>query len=71
MCWTLCVDVDNVASETSADKCCSKLFTVHSLTGHNGIVTAVAMSSSVLVTARCVIHLLVIKCVITDNIIWF
>ena len=48
-------DVENVASETPADDCCSKLFTVHSLTGHNGIITAVAMSESVLVTARCVI----------------
>jgi len=52
--------VDNVASETSDEKCCSKLFTVHSLTGHNGIVTAVTMSSSVLVTARCVSLVLIV-----------
>jgi len=54
-------DVDNVASETTADKCgsidkcTSKSFTVHSLIGHNGIVTAVAMSDCVLVSARCVL----------------
>jgi len=47
--------VNNVASATPADKCCSKSFTVQSLTGHNGVVTGVALSESVLVTARCVI----------------
>jgi len=46
-------DVDNVAAETSADRCCSRLFAVRSLIGHNGIITALAMSDRVVVSARC------------------
>jgi len=48
-------DVEAVSSETLDDHRVSKLFTVHSLTGHNGIITAVAMSESVLISARSVI----------------
>jgi len=51
-------DVDNIVSETTVDECCSRLFTVQSLTGHNGIVTAIAMSESVLVTGRCVVSVI-------------
>jgi len=46
-------NADATASDTLADRCSSRLFTVRSLTGHNGIVTALAMSDRVLITARC------------------
>jgi len=52
----LFADMDNVASEVSNDRCTSRLFTVQSLTGHNGVVTALAMSDRVLVTARSVVY---------------
>ena len=45
-------DVENLSPEILDDRCSSKLFTVHSFDGHNGIITAVAMSESVLISAR-------------------
>ena len=47
------VDVNGISSERSAGQCRSQVFSVRSLAGHNGIVTALAMSDHVLVTARC------------------